>query len=302
MDSGLIIQLMETLQTSNIREYTEWVMCSCPFAFKTHENGQDRHPSFGISISDGLSVYNCFACGAYGKLTTLPLALKYSGHPKAEEAARFISKYEKFFVVGLEKKNRPDPKIMPEISECMIKELVIPAKWGKITRDSIEKWELYVDIRRKCVVFALRDEFGRLVGLKRRYRNKQFAMEAPGLLKHGYWYGVNLINSRTIYLVEGERDAILLTQAYPEVSAIASLGSNITAAQVEYVKKLYQKGHKIICFFDNDSAGRKATKSIIDAGVKASVVLYFGVNVKDPAEAVEKNLIENLIEKSVDKK
>lgn len=45
-----------------------WVSIHCPLAPWTHERGSDRSPSAGISVNDGVSIFNCFAAGT-GVLT-----------------------------------------------------------------------------------------------------------------------------------------------------------------------------------------------------------------------------------------
>jgi DNA primase len=57
----------------------QWVHASCPFAPYTdaHKNRKDAHPSFGVSISDGVSGYKCFTCNANGNLTELLMRLRH---------------------------------------------------------------------------------------------------------------------------------------------------------------------------------------------------------------------------------
>lgn len=75
-------QIREVLSALRIpvksRTHDGWLMASCPFAPWRHDKGTDRNPSFGISINDqGLSGYNCFACGQSGPLVKLVSALEY---------------------------------------------------------------------------------------------------------------------------------------------------------------------------------------------------------------------------------
>jgi hypothetical protein len=52
------------------------VACICPLSPWTHQNGREKHPSFGVKdYPDRGPVFNCFACGASGLLYKLALQL-----------------------------------------------------------------------------------------------------------------------------------------------------------------------------------------------------------------------------------
>lgn len=46
---------------------TGWIRAQCPFAPITHAKGTDQHPSFAVSIGEGVeSSYTCKSCGHHG--------------------------------------------------------------------------------------------------------------------------------------------------------------------------------------------------------------------------------------------
>ena len=286
-----IIELAKLLGAREIADGDDWVSFNCPFARWRHSGGRDENPSFGV-IVDSRSSYHCFSCGVRGRLATLPSALAKYGYPNVAELRRFIFKFESYSKE--EKKVSEKPKLLQALPESILDGFRKFKKWGVINEESIEKWELRFDPRTFSIVFPVRDRFGRIVGLRRRFRDgrkfedKQFT-PFP-LKKAGIWYGIHLVQAdRPIYLVEGERDAILLHQV--GVNAMASLGSSISRAQIETLSEL---GAPVVCFFDNDKAGRQATQRVIgNVRCPVSSVLYWGVG--DPAEAVEKGRIGKII-------
>lgn len=288
-----LLQLLTILNQKEYRIAGEWVMFSCPVARYRHYKKTDTSPSFGIKVSTGASVFHCFSCMIKGRLAVLPNILMAYKHPAHRQVREFIAKNEPLMFI----ESRQDElefhyspmQIIPE----EVLDLYMPfGKWNKINSESVKKWELKIDTVNRCIVFPIRDKFGRLVGLKKRFKDKkfiedrQFSTESPK--RRGVWYGIHLVDAnKTVYLVEGERDAILLHQE--GLQAVASMGASITPAQLGELRNF----STIICFFDNDDAGKKATQTVLGRYPKARVVNYFGA--KDPAELVEKDMLKNFI-------
>lgn len=271
-------------------------MTQCPFAYYRHKQGTDSKPSFGISISEGASVYHCFACGVKGRLSFLPHALGRYKHPKAKEVRDIINKYEPLFLLQDAMEDKPT-KILQALDEKWLDNYIPFKRWKAIAEISIRKWNLLFDPKNRAIVFPIYDEFSRLVAIKKRYKNKGFVIEPANtaIKSYGIWYGIHLIDrTKPVYLVEGERDAILLAQL--GYNAMASMGASVSNAQIETLKRLKLKS---ICFFDNDNAGREAQNKISNAIGCPKIIYPLGIDVKDPAEAVEKGVIDKII--SIDK-
>lgn len=265
-------------------------MGNCPFAPYLHEGGKDLHPSFGI-FEGQQSNFNCFSCGKAGRLTYLPFLLsRYTG-----SFNHFINKFiqandycphlpPKPSGVGLEDN--------PELHERLLSFKLPEPKMGLYdNQKNIELWQLRYDPEEKALVFPIFDEDSNLVALKGRPvgRKKFFQYTEAPVKQAGIWYGMNInAKYRKVFLVEGERDAILLS--YKGISAWASMGSEVTKAQISTIRKA---PHKFILFFDNDKAGRKLRDVINkECGVFSELYVvtnYCGLN--DPAEIVAKGCL-----------
>ncbi len=290
MKTDSILTLGELLKASTVRVGERWVQMNCPFAPELHTYGKDKRPSFGISINEeGPSSYHCFACGSKGTLFYLPIALKIVPTIDVEQVREFILKNECAFSIQKTGK-KAGPKILEAIPETVLSAYVTPLYWGKINNSTIRKFEIAVSPKTQSVMMPIRDWLGRLVAIKYRFKDKSFKVvkaDTIGPKRAGVWYGIHLVDpSKRIYLVEGERDAMLLTQI--GCQAIASQGSDLTEAQIEFLNKF---GGTYTAFFDNDNAGRKATKLACRKIKNCTPMIYPPtLQVKDPAEVVEKEL------------
>ena len=112
----------------------------------------------------------------------------------------------------------------------------------------------------------------------------------------------NAKNSKADYFIlcEGYMDVISLHQAGFD-SAVASLGTSLTAQQSNMISRLGKK--EVILSYDSDEAGQKAASRAInllsEAGVRARILIMDGA--KDPDEFIKKfgaDAFTMLIEKS----
>ena len=82
MQAEQIVQLLTKLGCHSIKQAGNgWVNSSCPLAphSEKHNNRQDKHPSFGVSIKaeeEGHSGYRCFTCNAKGTVSDLVIRLQ----------------------------------------------------------------------------------------------------------------------------------------------------------------------------------------------------------------------------------
>jgi 5S rRNA maturation endonuclease (ribonuclease M5) len=282
-----IITLAKMLGAKKIRTTGGAVIMNCPLAPYLHDNGYDRKPSFGIFI-DTISTYNCFACGMKGRLSYLPWTIYRLSGEYPETIARFISTNDyspdvskpnlvRFNSDELNKVLLPLYHTFSDLRPCM-----------GLTEDDIAKWGLRFDPEKKAAVFPIFNNEGRLIGLKGRIIGTKefFFYEETRIKRVGIWYGEHRkAKHKRLILCEGERDAILLSRY--NIDVWASLGLPLTEAQMSRIKK---SRNEFILFFDNDKAGQRTTKKIIQE-CKVFTPLYRVENYygcKDPAEAVEK--------------
>jgi len=261
-----------------------WVMFSCPFAPWRHTNG-DKHPSFGISEDGG---FNCFGCRIHGPLSRLP-----------RELARYTRRYDYALERDIKKflKNRGRKKIKKEIQpihDDFLRDLPDAPEIMGLTKEDIEKWQIKFDPTNKALVYPLYDRDKNLRAIKFRYlSDKKFFLFDPSDWKKTELYGIHLPRKKYVFLVEGDRDTILLSRY---VHTLGFLG-NPSDGQLRTVRALYKA---VVLFLDDDKEGHffkelcyRKFKGFLDI---YEVVNYYGA--KDPAEIVERNLIRRVLKKS----
>lgn len=283
MTRGAIKELItKYLKQNNYKEITTgWIMTACPFAKWLHPDGDDKRFSFGISTSGG---FNCFTCGMKGSLKKLPKYLSRFTHEVPYDMEEFILEnidgedmfsYTKNYTVY----DKTLLNKFEDAPECL-----------SLTKEDIEKWQ--IKKHNNSLLFPVFDYNNNLVAIKARNINiKSFYFLLNGDIKQfGIWYGQHFKPSKCLALVEGERDAILLSRY---IQAWACLGTP-TKTQINFIKGV--KVNKIILFFDNDDVGRRmcigVAKELSGLFKLFKVKDYF--DCKDPAELVEKNLIKEI--------
>lgn len=310
MDKENIILFLKTLGAKRIKIRNNWIMCSCIFS-ADHPKGTDNKPSFGISISNP-SYYHCFTCNKKGLLYEIQPLLRYYNLDKNGSAYEIIRNKESFDFKLIEQEV---PKVTGIVPYYQYEKYPRPKKsYLNIPVELYERWDIREDS--EYVFIPIFDRFSRLVEVKIRrkdggnicgskcclasdnfYPDLQ-RINGSSAKSSGIWFGSNLINQELNYLilVEGERDAILLSQFFDNV--IASMGATITKPQLSF---LSQFDFKFILFFDNDRAGKEATSKVIKGLPYKKLYYvseYFGF--KDPAEVIENKYLEEVV-KSIKK-
>ncbi len=300
MTEEQILKVLKLINAENIKKKDDWIMCSCPFAEWTHEKKKDTNPSFGISI--GNSVFNCFSCGVKGSMGIFPNMLSYY----AKENFNFLFEYitdEILYV--FEKKIQQE--IMPAIPTEFIEKNfeILSFEWKHITPEMSLKYSIFYDKWRDLIVFPITDRKGVIKALTGRGRTDKKIMynykkELPlnrAYKKGGAWYGLNFLNNNNkLYLVEGQRDMLFLHN-YGVGNVLASLGVNLTQNQLRTIKTI-PNITEIVLFFDNDKAGERAKRQVINE-FKGLYKLYEIADYrgcKDPAELVETNTIKEALQ------
>lgn len=256
-------------------------MTSCPFAQWLHHDGDDKNFSFGISVNNG---FNCFTCGMKGSIIELPRKLARFTHAVPYDMEDFIRDNMDF----------TEPYAHSTNYTCYNKDILNKFEEAQevlsLTKEDIAKWEIkQSNYSLLFPVFRVPDE---LIAIKvRMIAVKAFYFLLNNNMKEsGIWYGQHFSVGKTLALVEGERDAILLSRYMP---AWACLGMP-TKAQIEAIKGVRAKN--IILFFDNDDAGRQMQEKVGKelSGLFKLYRVKDYLDCKDPAELVEKNLIEQV--------
>ena len=150
--------------------------------------------------------------------------------------------------------------------------------------ETLSKWEFGYDHKTDRVVFAVRDERGRLVGFKGRAhdgRKPKYLVLGDTPQKRGYFGWDRYFTSRVVFgahrvpkncpliICEGELNVVALDQKI-DSPAVAINGSHFTKDQAKIIRSLASSA---ILFLDSDVAGHEATwgwedsKSILHPGI-----------------------------------
>lgn len=281
------------LGTSPRKVGDSWVMTNCPFAPKTHVGGDDKKLSFGISVSN---TYHCFACGAKGHLSNFPIMLSMIGiiSPSVSiDMTFFISEKTKEQRIGGrlyiskedKEKSPPDLKLFRDFPLAR-RDQLSPLY---LTEEDAQKWEIRYNPLEDSLLFPVFNKENQLVDVKvRKNVNGKRIFYTWGASKNT-WYGSHFpLKGKYLFLVEGERDAILLHRYVDNVWA--SLGTPTIAMINDLPSDM-----KIIMFFDNDIAGETIRKKVLKHLKVSHLLSIENYDFKDPAEVIEKGDIKEAI-------
>lgn len=275
---------------NELKQRNSWVNTKCVLAPYLHSGGEDKHPSFGVSISDdGPSIFLCFGCfpkgGRLGKLLHL-LWLMTGKYPS--EAAKIYALEENHGVK--EPMPVPDPWTVEEKKAVPLPPIVLreyPLLQGASGYEArrcreflrgrgIPVWaQNYGEVRysehEQAVVFPLTDFDGNVMVLRVRSRKAKKIwtvsnkidtfkdVEFPTLKKSGAWYGLHLVDwDSPVTVVEGELDRLRLI-VLGNFNVLASATSSVAEAQLSALA-----ANTLVLGYDSDKAGAAAHARIIE--------------------------------------
>jgi len=266
---------------------TKSVQLCCPY------HGETR-PSSGIMINYP-NWFHCFVCE---KKKPLLEFLEYVTKKNPWECYKLAKKY------GY---NEDDVSVLKvediePLSEDSLSEFTseLPKWFMKrgLSLATIKEWEICYDECMDRVVFPIRDEYGRLVGMCKRSKKRlpKYTF-SKGTLKD-ILYGMNKISEvKFIILVEGFMDKLRLYDlGIKNVAAL--MGKAMTNGQKEV---LLENTDKVVLALDNDKWGKEATHVLIGK-LKNEVKLKVGkytTSAKDPGEFKTKKEVLDFINKGV---
>lgn len=298
-----LLKLAKILELKKVKVISDNIVASCPFASKTHKNGTDRNPSFGISIGSQ-SMFHCFGCGVSGSLATLPSSLSFKLGKDYVSARDFILRND---TIEFDEYDEADTiTVLPALNENLLTKFSSIPQSVKadlnLKDETIAYFELKFYNKDSRLIIPIRDNFGRLVALKGRYvgsdKNQQKFIFHRGnnIKKSGAWLSIDkpLVKDKALILTESESDAWALHGTGLVNNIWCGLGACLTKTQVF---KLQQVSNPVVIFFDNDKAGIEATNKLIKdlKGLMPVYKITNYYNEKDVADLVKTNKIRKAL-------
>jgi len=284
MNKENIIRIAKYFKSSKIRVGSDYVMFNCPFAKALHKNKTDRNPSFSITYGSDTSAFHCFGCGVKGTLKKLPYALTSVYKKRFTNLQSFINKYENTAQIIIPKKE--ELKEIPDYKLEMFP--LINRKWKAVEKKTLQQYNIRE--YNGQIIFPIY-KYKSLVGLKFRVDRK--FMTVGKFKQFGAFFGMQFKLSRKkfLFIVEGERDTMILKQI--GITNVWGLSGGISKSQIEELKKV---SVPIVLFLDNDDAGIKMFETILKEILPINDVYHITeyFNCKDPAEIYEKGGIHLL--------
>ncbi len=238
---------------------------NCPF----HKNGLEHKPSCNVYIGKDTKDlhtgdFHCFTCGAKGPFYHFIAECFDTDDDWAkdwlvEKYADGIIEYE----IDLPEIDLNTKKDKTEyLSESVLKDFEDFHPYmlqRKLTQEVCKQFEVKYDAKTKCIVFAVRDEKGKLLMLTRRsVLNKTFIIDADKEKPVYLLYYLLKNNIQEAYICESQINALTLwTHGLPGV-ALFGTGS---AHQYDILNKSNIRVYNLL--FDGDEAGDKGIKKFL---------------------------------------
>lgn len=249
----------------------------CPY----HGDGQERKPSAGIRLSDGM--FHCFACNA---VHTLPELISHCfGHEEdifGKEGWKWLIK--NFATLEVEERKDVELDFSRNINsralcsnsrnadnnsnnDRYVSELELDSyryyhpywkKRGIVDDDIIELFDLGFDKKTNCITFPIRDINGNCLFVARRNVKTKFFHYPEGVEKPLYGlYELTRSHSTEIFVCESMIDCILLWQA-----GFTAVALNGTGNELQFKQLRDLSCRKLVLATDNDNAGYKARERL----------------------------------------
>jgi DNA primase len=258
-------------------EYGTDYIIFCPY----HNN--NRTPAGEVSKDHGM--FFCFGCQT---TKTLIEFVMYTSNRTYFEAVRYIKSKEQDNNIedSVNKALIEKPEFI-QYDELLIKRLNNQAlespralryfEGRKINNNSIAKFSLGYSEKQDSVTIPIHSPDGMCIGfVARTIEGKEFK-NTPGLPKGRTLFNLHRIKtSNIVYVVESSFDAIRLDQVgFP---AVATLGANVSAAQIKLLEKYF---NSIVLIADNDDAGVIMRDKLIEKLGPVVTSVYIDKKYKD---------------------
>lgn len=275
-DSATVLEIAQRYLEHVKKSGNANIAASCPF----HEtdNPEGYSVTFSMSLSTGL--WHCFSCKEGGNLYQFLQRMQLS-HVDLKKHSLLLERLEKNTGRKPEKKN-VSIEHLPAIPESLLGEfytLPVELLHAGFLPSTLKAFDVGVDQKHGRVVYPLRDQTGRLLGISGRGVNPRYKIydkeyldwgiaEQDPNVKTAVIWGRKLDRRYPVVLVEGFKACMWVWQAgYRNVAAL--MGSQLSPQQ----KKILQTFDlPFTLMLDNDSAGQIGTYVIGKQLIKTNVV------------------------------
>lgn len=286
-----------------VRSFEATALCPAHLA---RTGKEDHNPSWSINLESGLHI--CFSCGYKGSILhlvcdVLQLYRKTSAgvaydYKAAEEwlAGRMEISPEKLLETLKSLPNYMGSNIKPvPMSEARLVLFTTPPEDAlaarHLTAESAEAYGVLWDPLKSNWVLPLRDpHFSELMGWQEKGTlERTFYNRPAGLQRSKTLFGLSQQREDLVIVVESPLDCLRLFSAGVK-GAVATCGTTLSVDQI----RLLRFSDKIIAAFDNDDAGRKASKLMLEwarkYGLNLSFFNYGSSSKKDPGDLTDEEI------------
>jgi len=226
------------------------VTCRCPFTDHEHDG---TSPAFSFNVRKG--VYKCLKCGKGGNVFTfckekrIPVPPEYQDGGGDEIVRTYLN------ARGIE--------------DWLVEELIEKRRLIGYTKDG-EPWVKTPLMN--LVTKSSEKEGNDQAWLVKSDGSRKQAKKGTKATECFFLYGNNHSPDR-IFVTEGIENAQTLYQVFPRSQVVSIMGAGMTG-KLEHLKP---DAEKVVLFFDNDEAGRRATMEALKILPKAKAVHWDGV-------------------------
>lgn len=247
-------------------------------------------------LDDYILTGNCFSCGYKGSLASLVEYL--TGETLVEDLSeRRAAMGEIIDSLGsIEDQMQRMGRSSRGLPENALKVFSRPPEGALLSRQvsapACKNMEALWDGRSDSWVLVIRSATGALLGWQvKGTRTRDFRNFPTGVQKSRSLYGfAHAASSDFVVVVESPLDAVRLTTH--RIPAVATYGASVSTEQIRLLSSQWQL---VISAFDNDAAGKKATKTLINSPTALNLcVMPYTDDSKDPGEMPLRSLLHNI--------
>jgi DNA primase len=270
----------------------------CPM-HKARTGKEDHNPSWWINSLTGAHI--CFSCGYKGNVYTLVADIKGIDYFDAKD---YVTSSAELDVDVLLKRIRELPQYVTieeaiPMSEARLAVFTSPPenelRKRFISAEAAKHHGVLWDANNEAWILPIRDPDNyTLWGWQEKgARGRFFRNQPQGVKKSRTVFGVEVMSTETLILVESPLDVVRLASA-GYAGAISTYGAILSEEQ----GKIMRRAKNLLAAFDNDEAGKKACEQTLGFARKYGLDLKFfnyeGIDVKDVGDMVESEIAKGI--------